>query len=424
VEYLYNVAQKYHVIDKIQLNTNVEEIRYIEEDQEWEVTLCHLPNTQGYRRHINDMNDRDKKLTPVLELVRAKLVISCVGILCRPNLWPEDVSGRETFRGEIVHSSQWDHQIDPREKDIVVIGSGCSAAQIIPSLLKQDVKSVTQIMRTPPWINPRVDEPFGEKLYARFAPLVFRYFPVLGFCMRHLFRLYTELEWIFVFQEKSSFVRQIAENEALKHMRLKANPRYHQALTPTYSYGCKRRVFDSVWLESTHDSRFSLQTHLVERLEARSLVIRSSGEDVVCECRELPADIIILANGFQSTEFLHSLQVYGRQGLLLQNHWDQRGGPQAYMGAAVDGFPNFFLVVGPNTFVGHTSAILSIESTVQYIIRIITPILQGKVTTVEPTTEAIINWTERIQKAMEKTVFGSCNSWYQDKRGHNTIIYP
>ena len=190
VKYLYRVAEDFRIIDKIQLNTDITEIRYIEEDQEWEVQISHLLPGMG------DLSQRERQergcAYVVKEIARAKVVISCVGVLVEPNAWPDNIPGKDAFQGEIIHSGRWHSYSNLQGKDVVVIGSGCSAAQIIPSLLQTDVKSITQVMRTPPWVNPRVDEPFAKEKYARYAPTFFKFFPFCGYAIRIFIFIFTE----------------------------------------------------------------------------------------------------------------------------------------------------------------------------------------------------------------------------------------
>ena len=414
-------------MDKIQLNTEITEIRYIEEDQEWEVQILQLLPGMG------DLSERDRQERGCVyaskETVRAKTVISCVGVLVEPNAWPDDISERDAYRGELIHSGRWPDDIDLQGKDIVVVGSGCSAAQIVPSLLQTDVRSVTQIMRTPPWVNPRIEEPFGKERYARYAPTVFDFFPFMGYAIRIFTYIFTEFLWLTVFQESNVKLRRMAERFSLDYMRSKAPEKYHEIMTPQYSYGCKRRVFDSAWLESMNNPKFKLTTQPLKKIEALSVTLGPSVAETSMGPKPLdedllPADIIVLANGFEATRFLHPLKVYGRDAVSIHDQWMERGGPQAYMGTAIDGFPNFFMVVGPNTFVGHSSVIISIESTVGYILKIIRPMLNGDAVMVEPKREATLRWTADIQQRMGKTVFAGCRSWYADQRGWNSAMYP
>jgi cation diffusion facilitator CzcD-associated flavoprotein CzcO len=228
-------------------------------------------------------------------------------------------------------------------------------------------------------------------------------------------------------------LRGLAEKAAIKHMKLKAPEEYHAMMTPKYSYGCKRRVFDSSWLESMRNPKFSLTTSSLVALGSDSVHLRqdtSLAGDAATKVNllghddQIKADIIILANGFQATKFLHAISVHGRADVVLQTEWENRGGEQSYLGTAMDNFPNLFLVVGPNTFVGHSSVIISIENTVDLILKIIKPLIKGESRTVEVKKEAVVKWTADIQNALHGTVFSGCKSWYNNERGWNSVIYP
>ena len=426
MEYLYDVAKRYKIVDKVQLNTNVEELRYIEADEEWEITLSHLLPGMG------DLTTKERSKRSAVsvkqETVRARVVVSCVGILVEPNAWPSSIPGQDVFQGDIIHPARWRSDIEFRHKNVIVIGSGCSAAQIVPTLLQTEVKTITQVMRTPPWVEPRRGEPFGKGTYARYAPKVFRLFPFTGYALRSIIYWFSEFLWSTVFQSNSR-LRSKIENASLIHMRSKVPEKYQEIMKPDYHYGCKRSVFDNDWLESMNSSKFVLTVNPLKKLEARSATLGHLNREDSTSVQSLddirvPADIVVLANGFEATKFLHPLKVYGRKGHSIHDLWDERGGAQAYMGTAIDGFPNFFMTVGPNTFVGHSSVILGIESTVGYILKMISPVLNGDVSMVEPKPEAVLRWSADMQGAMGSTVFAACNSWYKDEKGRNTTMYP
>jgi cation diffusion facilitator CzcD-associated flavoprotein CzcO len=141
---------------------------------------------------------------------------------------------------------------------------------------------------------------------------------------------------------------------------------------------------------------------------------------------EIPADVIILANGFQTTEWLHPLEITGRDGKKLHDVFEERGGPQMWMGAALDGFPNFFTVFGPNTATGHSSVILASENMVELILKFVKPILNGEVRTAEIKKEAELEWARDTQSALKKRVWntGGCVSWYKTDDGWNSTVYP
>ena len=438
VKYFKGVATQYKLMDKIQLNTDVTELRWIESDHEWQVTLSCMVEGMGDLSEI----DRKQKIAKhgreavyVSEVkVRAKVVISCVGILVEPNAWPSNIPGRETFHGEVVHCARWRKEIDFCGKDVVVLGSGCSAAQVVPSLLNPpfDVKSVTQIMRSPPWIMPRFEEPFGKKKYARYAPTIMRYFPILGYILRIGIFLLVEVVWKTVFQQNHVKWRAAIEKATLARTRTLIPKKYHGIMTPEYSYGCKRRVFDSEWLKSMSNPRFFLTTRPLRNLQSDGVVLGPSPSPadeavestIATKNAQLRADIIVLANGYEATRWLHHLKVYGRGGTSLHDVWNERGGAQAYMGTAMDGFPNFFLATGPNTASGHTSIILESENITEYILKIVGPVLRGEATYVEAKKESAIRWTRDIQRDLQKTVFHGCKTWYQDENGWNSTMYP
>jgi cation diffusion facilitator CzcD-associated flavoprotein CzcO len=204
-----------------------------------------------------------------------------------------------------------------------------------------------------------------------------------------------------------------------------APPKYHSMLTPSYPVGCKRRVWDSDWLRSMHDSRYTLVSGSLTRVHDREVTIR--GSDALS--RELTdstlkVDTLILASGFKTSEFKYYVPVVGRHGILLRDQWTMRGGPHAYMCTAVDGFPNFFMVGGPNSLTGHTSPIMTIENNIQYILVLIRPILTGHVSIFEPKPEAVPAWDRAIQDHTKSTVFHFCTSWYKGQGRRNVAIYP
>ena len=376
------------------------------------------------------------------EKVRAKIVCSAAGGLVEPNAWPDSIPGRDQFQGDIFHSARWDYNVDLRDKDVVVIGTGCSATQFVPLLAKEpyNAKSITQIMRSPPWIIPR-STPFlnrvTEKNWEKWAPRLFPKIPGL----HRLYRTYLFLmaEWgfylVFVERDSARRYRKKLEGLLLSYMKRVVPEQYHEILEPDYSVGCKRRVLDASWLKCLNDPRIDLTTQPLTSLQPKGVTLgpgRSypNPEDTTSKAptdeRQLPADVIILANGFENARWLSPLEVVGKGGVALQEVWDERGGPQAYMGNAMDGFPNFFIIFGPNTATGHSSVILASENMVAYTLQFIKRILSHEVRTFEVKKEKEIAWTENIQRSLKTTVFntGGCRSWYVSANGWNSSAYP
>jgi cation diffusion facilitator CzcD-associated flavoprotein CzcO len=148
--------------------------------------------------------------------------------------------------------------------------------------------------------------------------------------------------------------------------------------------------------------------------------------DDAVEAREIPADVIIMANGFETNQWLHPLKVIGRESRDLEEVWAERGGAQAYQGIAMDSFPNFFILFGPNTATGHTSVIFATENAVNYSLKFIKPILNGQVSSYEVKEDAERVWTQQVQDALQQSVFrrGACSSWYITADGWNSTTYP
>jgi cation diffusion facilitator CzcD-associated flavoprotein CzcO len=359
--------------------------------------------------------------------VRAKVVVSCVGILVEPNPWPSSIPGRDSFKGEVFHSARWREDISLDGRDVVVLGTGCSAAQVVPSLLKEPyhIKSLTQIGRSAPWVMPRLSEPFGQEKYAKYAPVVYKWLPFLGYLNRVLIYLLVEVIWLTIFQMKNHKWRKAIETQQLERMKGIVPEKYHKQMTPDYPYGCKRRVFDTEWLPSMHKENYTLTNRRLLAVDRNELVLSPEEVDGTSSSElRIRADVIILANGFEATRWLHPLTVHGRSGTTLQDVWKERGGPAAYMGISVDQFPNFFIAVGPNTANGHHSLILTTENTVSYILEMIKPIIRGQVDQVEVKKQAVMDWTENVKKGLLKTVFVGCRSWYADEEGYNSTMYP
>lgn len=434
-----DVCEKYQIVDNIQFNTDVKELRWIEADQEWEVTLSHLVSGTGdLAQHERDCIARQEGHHAVYtktETVRAKVIVSGVGGLVEPKAAPQDIPGFKDFKGEIMHTARWNNQIDLRNKDVIMVGSGCSAAQVLPELAKPEagVRSITQLMRTPPWVMNNPLPPESVATFEQWFPRLMTYVPGLAALFRLYLFLDLEMDFLKHFTDFSwsERARKKKETRLLKYMQATAPEKYHEILRPNYSIGCKRRVMDGGWYRSLHASHVELSTQPLTHVHSKSVTIGPGSHhppNVSEELkeRELPADVIILANGFETNQWLHPLKVIGRHGKELEKVWKERGGAQAYQGIAMDSFPNFFMIYGPNTATGHTSVILATESAVNYSLKFIAPILKGQVSSYEVKQEAEREWTRQVQDALQKTVFrrGVCSSWYAKADGWNSSTYP
>lgn len=230
---------------------------------------------------------------------------------------------------------------------------------------------------------------------------------------------------------ESGLTRQTYEQWLMKYLRKRAPQEYHEILTPNYSVGCKRRIFDHSWYYSLRNEKIDLTTQPLTEVRAHSVIVGpgqtypQKDSQTAPEQREIPADVIILANGFETTRWLHPLKVVGQEAKDLVEEMDARGGPQAYQGTAMDGFPNFFMIFGPNTATGHSSVILASENMVEYSLPFIKMILNGDVSTVDVKKEAEVAFTADVQRALKASVVnsGGCRNWYVHG-DWNSTLYP
>ncbi|KAL3474863.1 hypothetical protein BJX99DRAFT_171327 [Aspergillus californicus] len=418
LEYLEGVCAKYNIMENIQFNTSVTALQWKDESgtAEWEVESI---QKNGMR-----------------SLTRSKIVIAAAGKFNIPRLSPLiKTPGLASFTGQILHTARWDPAVSLDHKNVLVVGSGCAAAQLLPALLKHSpcIKSITQLIRSPPWVSPRFLSPTGLLSEKHILGLL-RHVPGLAGIVRMVMLAFLESEYFRFYGSRSNWFSRIwrwwRERLFLGFMRRSVAREYWGILEPGYQVGCKRVVQDSGWFGCLADGRVRLVTGGIKRVECDVVVLGSDsddagGEEGTRECR-IPTDVIILATGYETDTLLDSISIAGRDSIALQEIWKERGGPQAYLGIAMDHFPNLFFVSGPNSSVGHTTVLIGIEHSVSYIVKLIGNVLDGRASTVEVKEEACRRWTEMVQDASRESVWiaGGCRNWYVDGRRWNSMIYP
>lgn len=245
----------------------------------------------------------------------------------------------------------------------------------------------------------------------------------------------TEHDWrLFGSEPYNEKQRALYETKLIKHLHANVPEKYWEILTPNYGVGCKRRIFDTTWFPGLNDPKINLTTVPLTSCQAKTVTLgpgrtyppMSVESSAPTDEVTLPADVIILANGFQTTKWLHPLEVIGRGGKTMEQVFEERGGPQMYLGTALDGFPNFFTLFGPNTVTGHSSVILASENMAELSLNFIKPILTGDVEIAEIKKEAEVEYTRDCQAALKRRVWnsGGCQSWYQTADGWNSTAYP
>lgn len=289
---------------------NVEKCEWIESKKRWRLRIHHY-KTDNIFYH------------------ECRFLFAAAGQLVTPR--DLDVEGKDTFNGPIFHSSNWISDVDLTDKNVIIIGNGCTAAQIVPAILGK-TKQLTQIIRSKHWILPSIDS-----VYPTALKNLFGFIPGVKALERLIVFLVAENELRgFAMTKAGANFRRKRRTTAEKYMREAAPKKYHEILIPDFEVGCKRRIFDSGYLQSTHSTNFELTNEKAEEIVPGGIKTKS---------RLIPADVIILANGYLTNTFLHNIEVQGRQGTLT-DHWASFGGAEAYNCSALSGFPNFFILLG------------------------------------------------------------------------------
>jgi cation diffusion facilitator CzcD-associated flavoprotein CzcO len=334
---------------------------------------------------------------------RARALISGCGPLSKPI--PPNIPGLESFAGRSFHSSRWDHDHDLSGR-VGVIGTGASAIQIVPHLAAQ-AASLTVFQRTPPWIVPhsrRPVTPFERRLYS---------FPPAGWLARML--TYWRLETrVLAFAFHPALIKGV-ERIARAHLRDQiACDELRKRVTPNYTIGCKRILLSNDYYPALQRPNVDLVTDPIQEVTPTG-VRTPTGEHTF--------ETLILATGFQASEAMAPFDVRGRGGRDLNADWRQGG--EAHKGTTVAGYPNFFVLVGPNTGLGHTSVILMIESQIRYARLAVQRILRDDLRRLEVKAQAQEAYNKTVHARLAKTVWASgCESWYQTSSGKNTTLWP
>ena len=402
-KYFEDVVSNHHLQDRFRLNTEVTRAVYDEDTNLW--TVDTLDTSGNSETHV------------------VNSVISAVGQLNRPKL--PDVPGVEEFQGQWCHSADWDTGMDYRGKRVIVVGAGASAFQIVPTIAA-DVAQLTVFQRVAPWMfeNPIYHEkvPEGKKWCLEHLPFYTRWFRFLLFwcaCDGAYDTVVVDPEWPhqersvnemndFVYQMFSDYIRgQVGDNEELL---LKVLPDYPPM-------GRRTLQDNGSWLGALQRDNVTLEAQGISEVTAEG-VIANNGE-------VFPADIIIYATGFKTDQFLWPMEIRGRGGQLLSETWSEE--PSAYLGITVNGFPNFYCMFGPGTNLAFGgSLVFNGECQMRYTMECIKLLLQSGDKALECTEEAHRNYQRRFREQHAKLIWEHPNvhSYYQNKQGHVTLLWP
>lgn len=383
--YTNAVIDKHGLRERTTLKANVKQVRWDESRQRWLIE------------------------TEAAGSFEAQILINASGPLSTPVI--PNFPGRDSFQGKSFHTNGWDHSYDYRGKRVAIIGSGASAAQVIPAIADK-AETLHVFQRSPHWVLPRPDRRFTR---------VERW--LLGFRPFHkLLRwsIYWALEFRVVgFKYSKAALNLFAQKHAERHLAKQVpDPVLRKKLTPDFTIGCKRIILSSTLYPALSRPNVTLHDRHDGIAEINATGIRTA------QGQQVDVDLIVWSTGYDATDGVISYPVIGKGGQTLAKRWEEY--PRAYLGTAVPGFPNFFIVTGPNTGIGHTSAIFVIESQMNYILGSLKRLAKSGKQSIEVKPEAEAAYTGMVHSEMEKTVWkaGGCKSWYQSKSGHVIAMFP
>ena len=383
LEYMEHCSSKYGINPHIRFNTEAVDAKWNDSEKRWEIRT--------------DKGD----------IIQAKYAFFGLGGLSQIVL--PDIKGREKFKGKFFHSAKWDHSADVKGKKVAVIGSAASAIQIVPAIASK-VKKLTVFQRTASWILPKEDRP-----YSNIEKNAFQMFPPLQWASREA--IYWRLEaramaFVYTPAVMKAFQRLIE-----KHIRnCVKDPVLAAKLTPDYTIGCKRILLSNDYYPALQRSNVDLVTEGIAEMDENGIILKDGSR--------VDADIIVAATGFKAAEDILPFPVLGKNGISLNDEW--KNGPEAYLGTTVKGFPNMFMIVGPNTGLGHSSMVYMIESQVNYAMKAVEYLQEEKLNMLEVKPDIQEEFNKEVQSRLGNSVWnnGGCVSWYRTKDGKNTTLWP
>ena len=394
---------------------------------DWTHTFARQPEIYRYLRGVVDKSGLRDRIVTDCELtgatwdgvrsvwnvetskgsVTADVVVAATGALSTPK-FPQ-VPGLEKFAGTMFHSATWNHDHDLTGERVAVIGTGASAVQFVPEIADRTAR-LTVFQRTPAWVVPRLDRTLG-----RIEKALYRRFPASQKAVRGVIYGYREAYVTALAHHPK--VLPLVTNVAKVHLRRQVkNPAKRAALMPDFMLGCKRMLLSNDWLKTLDRDDVDLVASGLTEITENSVIDADGNAHQV--------DTIIFATGFTPTEPPVSHALVGTDGRTLAEHW--AGSPNAFKGTTVHGFPNLFLMYGPNTNLGHSSIVYMLESQANYVVSALAQLEERRLASVEVTEHAQQQYNSWIHDSLDGTVWntGGCSSWYLDSEGKNPVMWP
>jgi cation diffusion facilitator CzcD-associated flavoprotein CzcO len=379
--YLEDVAREHGVLDRIRTNTEVQSARWDEQRAKWV-----LQTTAGEHE--------------------ADVLLTACGQLSVPSVPP--LPGLDGFGGPAFHTAQWRHDVDLTGKRVAVIGTGCSAIQVVPAI-QPKVQSVAVYQRSPGWTIPKMDYAYSER-----AKRLFERFPALQRLDRAAVFGFMELGAAGMTNRRWLLVpfRALARWNIKRAIK---DPELLAKVTPTDEVGCKRVMLTDEWYPTLTKPNVELVTDRIETITPTG--VRTA------DGIEHPADVLILATGFKTHGFVAPMEITGAGGRTLAQAWARV--PRAYLGMSVPDFPNMFLLYGPNTNGGTGSVIYTIEANVTHVIAALRQLEGARARRIALNPAAADAFDRELRAALANTVWHTgCTSWYLDADGNDPNQWP
>ncbi|MGH7280266.1 MAG: flavin-containing monooxygenase, partial [Polyangiaceae bacterium] len=379
--YLKDCAERFGVVPHVRLNHDVTSATWNESLRAWRIET-----SQG--------------------VFVADVLISAAGALSDAAM--PKIEGMETFEGPVFHSAGWKHDIDLTNRKVAVIGTGASAIQFVPQI-QPKVKKLSLFQRTPPWVVPRRDHAISDR-----TKQILKNYPLAQNAIRTGIYGVRELLAIPFMRPR---IARLVQKQALAHLhKAVKDSELRKKLTPSYVIGCKRILISDDYYPAVAQPNVEVVTSPIREIRAHGIVTADGTEH--------EADAIIFGTGFQIQDYPLAKKIRGRGKTLLADTWKTT--MTAHLGTTVHGYPNLFLVLGPNTGLGHTSVLVMIESQIEHIVQALRYMHENGVIAIEPREEAQEKFVREVDAKMATTVWstGGCKSWYLDKNGRNSTLWP
>jgi cation diffusion facilitator CzcD-associated flavoprotein CzcO len=380
-DYMHEVAARHDVASRMRFDHEVLDAAWDDETDRWEIRTSQGDYT-------------------------AEMLISAAGALADPSI--PDLPGLSRFEGTVFHSARWNHDHHLHGRRVAVVGTGASAIQFVPEIQPQ-VEHLDLFQRTPPWVLPRGNPAIPQSWQRRFA----RHPKLLSLARDAVFSLYESFHLGF----KHPAVMKVVERRARAHIEEQiADPELRAKLTPDYRLGCKRILGSDAWYPTLAQPNVDVATAGIAEVTESGIVDADGVHHEV--------DTIIFGTGFHVTDMPVAERIRGRAGESLSDAW--QGSPRAHLGMSVNGFPNLFLLLGPNTGLGHNSVLLMIEAQIAYLKQALRYRREHGVGILEPTPQSQAAYIADVDRGTRGSVWtaGGCLSWYVDRTGRNSTLWP